>query len=100
MAETLNPPEHPDPAPKTEPQPESSIVCDSWQQMIQGVLAVMMLVGAVAMVHYYGPMAAQGLPPDDLQTRVHELTAEVDQLRQEHRCRRLCSTATAIPSDT
>src|SRR5579864_2266402 len=83
MAETQNPPEHPDPAPKTESQPESSIVCDSWQQMIQGVLAVMMLLGAVAMVHYYAPMAAQGLPPDDLQTRVHELTAEVDQLRQE-----------------
>ena len=83
MAETQNPPEPPDPSPRNEPQPESSIVCDSWQQMIQGVLAVMMLVGALAMVHYYRPMAAPGLPPDDLQQRVHELSAEVEQLRQE-----------------
>src|ERR1700751_6495505 len=83
MAETQNPPEHPDPDPKNESHPESSIVSDSWQQMIQGVLAVMMLVGAVAMVHYYGRMSAQGLPPDDLQKRGTELTAEVEQLRQE-----------------
>ena len=41
MAETQNQPEHPDPAPKNEPQTESNIVCDSWSQMIQGVLAVM-----------------------------------------------------------
>src|SRR6201993_209268 len=82
MAETQNPPEHPDPAPKTELQQETSIVCDSWQQMIQGVLAVMMLIGALAMVHYYGPMAAQGLPPDDLQKEVHELTAQGEQLKQ------------------
>ncbi len=51
--------------------------------MIQGVLAVMMLIGAVAMLHYYGPMAAQGLPPDDLQKQVHELSAQVEQLKQE-----------------
>ncbi len=83
MIETHNQTEPPDPAPKSEPHPESTIVCDSWQQMIQGVLAIMMLIGAVAMVHYYGRMAAQGLPPDDLQKRVHELTAEVEQLKQE-----------------
>jgi len=73
----------PEPAPKTETSQESNIVCDSWQQMIQGVLAVMMLVGALAMVHYYGRMASQGMPPDDLQKRVHELTDEVEQLKQE-----------------
>jgi S1-C subfamily serine protease len=78
-----NQPEPPEPAPSAEPQQESSIVCDSWQQMIQGVLAVMMLIGALAMVHYYGPMAAQGVPPDDLQKQVHELTAQVEQLKQE-----------------
>lgn len=77
-----NQPDPPEPAP-SEPQQESSIVCDSWQQMIQGILAVMMLIGAVAMVHYYGPMAAQGLPPDDLQKQVHDLTAQVEQLKQE-----------------
>jgi S1-C subfamily serine protease len=71
------------PEPAHEPQQETSIVCESWQQMIQGVLAVMMLIGALAMLHYYGPNAAQGLPPDDLQKQVHELTAQVEQLKQE-----------------
>jgi len=61
----------------------SNEVCDSWQQMIQGVLGVVMLLGAFAMVHYYAPMAAQGAPPDDLQKQVHELTAEVAQLKQD-----------------
>lgn len=82
MDENHNQPDPPDPASKTAP-PQESIVCDSWQQMIQGVLAVMMLVGAVAMVHYYGRSAAQSVPPDDLQKRVHELTVEVEQLKQE-----------------
>jgi S1-C subfamily serine protease len=63
--------------------PESNIVCDSWQQMVQGVLAVVMLIGALGMVHYYAPLATQGTPPDDLQKQVHELTAQVEQLKQE-----------------
>ena len=68
--------------------PVSSIVCDSWQQLIQGVLGVVLLLGALAMVHFYTPTAAQTAPPDDpqskdLQKEVHELTAEVDQLRQD-----------------
>ena len=78
-----NQPDPPEPVPSGEPQQDTSIVCDSWQQMIQGVLAVMMLIGALAMLHYYGPMAAQGIPPDDLQKQVHELTAQVEQLKQE-----------------
>jgi S1-C subfamily serine protease len=51
--------------------------------MIQGVLGVILLIGALAMVHYYAPMAAQGAPPDDLQKQVHELTAQVEQLKQD-----------------
>ena len=66
-----------------ESQHSSSIVCDSWQQCIQGLLAVVMLFGAVVMVFYYAPMAVQGVPPDDLQKQVHELTAQVEQLKQE-----------------
>ena len=62
---------------------EANPVCDSWQRMIQAVLGVGMLLGALAMAHYYGPMAAQGVPPSDLQKEVHELTAQVDQLRQD-----------------
>lgn len=76
----------------SEPEPDStgahsahtsSIVCDSWQQCIQGLLAVVMLFGAIAMVFYYAPLAVQGGPPDDLQKQVHELTAQVEQLKQE-----------------
>jgi S1-C subfamily serine protease len=78
-------PGNPDPlGSSSEAQHESNIVCDSWQQMIQGVLGVLMLAGAIAMVHYYAPIAVQGVPPDDLQKQVHELTAEVELLKQEH----------------
>jgi S1-C subfamily serine protease len=76
--------------PDTEPEParqepsESNIVCESWQQMIQGVLGVLMLIGALALVHYYAPLTVQGMPPDDLQKQVHELTAQVERLKQEH----------------
>jgi hypothetical protein len=63
--------------------PESSPVCDSWQQTVQAVLALVMFLGALAMVHYYGPRAAQGVPPDDLQKQVHALTAQIEEFRQE-----------------
>jgi S1-C subfamily serine protease len=67
-----------------EPQSaQESIVCDCWQQTVQGVLAVVMLIGALGMVHYYSPLSAQGAPPDDLQKQVYELTAQVEQLKQE-----------------
>ncbi len=63
-------------------QPECKVV-ESWQQMIQGVLGVLLLLGALTMVFYYAPMAAQGVPPDDLQKEVHDLTAQVELLQQE-----------------
>jgi len=71
----------------SDPDPSSSQqesnVCDSWTQLIQGVLGVVLLLGAVSMVFYYGPLAVQGVPPDDLQKQVHDLTAQVEQLKQE-----------------
>ncbi|MGA2855999.1 MAG: serine protease [Candidatus Sulfotelmatobacter sp.] len=70
----------------TQPAPvpqEANPVCDYWQQMVQGVLAVLMFVGALAMLHYYAPMAAQGVPPDNLQQQVHELSIQVEQLKQD-----------------
>jgi len=73
-------------APATQPAPvpqEANPVCDYWQQMVQGVLAVLMFVGALAMLHYYAPMAAQGVPPDNLQKQVHELSIQVEQLKQD-----------------
>jgi S1-C subfamily serine protease len=55
--------------------------------MIQAVLGVVMLLGALAMVHYYAPMAAFGTPPDlqneALQKQVSELSTQVEQLRQD-----------------
>ena len=87
MAETqINDPaaSEPDPLSVNQSHPSQECnVCDSWQQVIQGVLGVVLLIGALAMVHYYAPIAAQGLPPDDLQKQVHELTAQVEQLKQE-----------------
>src|SRR5579863_3836994 len=62
---------------------ESNQVCESWQQMVQGVLAGALILGALAMFHYYAPLAAQGAPPSDLQQQVHQLTAQVDELKQE-----------------
>lgn len=61
----------------------STEVCDRWQQMVQAVLGVGLLLGAIAMVHYYAPVAAQAAPPSDLQNQVHELTAQVEQLKQQ-----------------
>jgi S1-C subfamily serine protease len=62
---------------------EESPVSDSWSQVVQAVLAVMMFLGAIAMVRVYGPKASPTPAPDDLQKQVHELTAELEQLKQQ-----------------
>jgi S1-C subfamily serine protease len=62
---------------------EVNPVCDCWQQAVQAVLGIVLLLGALAMVHYYLPTTAQGEPPTDLQQQVHELTAQVEQLKQD-----------------
>jgi S1-C subfamily serine protease len=63
--------------------PQESIVSDCWQQMVQAVLGVVLLLVALALVHYYAPTTAQGEPPSDLQKQVHDLTAQVAQLQQD-----------------
>ena len=70
-------------APEGHSPQASSIVCDSWQQMVQAVMGVVLLLGAFAMVHYYAPTSPQGEPPSDLEQQVHALTAQVEQLRQD-----------------
>lgn len=70
-------------APEAQPPQESSMVCDCWQQMVQAVMGIVLLLGALAMVHYYAPTTALGEPPTDLQKQVHELTAQVEQLKQD-----------------
>lgn len=62
---------------------DANPVTESWQYAVQGVLALVMLLGAVAMMHYYGPPASQAVPADDLQKQVRELTAQVAQLKEE-----------------
>lgn len=81
MAETQNP-DPAAPAPEAQPSPECH-VSESWQQVIQAVLGCVMLLGALVMVHYYAPIAVQGAPPDDLQKEVRDLSAQVEQLKQE-----------------
>jgi S1-C subfamily serine protease len=61
----------------------SSEVTDSWQQTMQAVLGMVLLIGAVAMFHYYAPATPLGPQPDDLQKQVHTLTQQVAQLEKE-----------------
>ena len=72
-----------DPAPSDPDPSQDCKVCETWQQVIQGVLGGVLLLGAVIMVRHYGPSAAQSPPPEDLQKEVHELTAQVEQLKQD-----------------
>ena len=62
---------------------ESNEVSDSWQQMVQAVLGVVLLAGAVAMFHYYAPVTAGAPQPDELHKRVQQLSQQVAQLEQE-----------------
>jgi len=59
------------------------VVSESWQQMVQAALGIVLLIGVAAMFHYYAPAAAQGAPPDDLQNQVHTLTQQVAELQKE-----------------
>src|SRR5271168_2585920 len=62
---------------------EPSAVSESWQQMVQALLAVVLLAGAVAMFHYYAPVTAENVPPDELHKQVTQLTQQVEELQRE-----------------
>jgi S1-C subfamily serine protease len=62
---------------------ESCAVSDHWQQTVQAILAIVLVIGAAAMFHYYAPAAAQSPQPEDLQKQVHQLTQQVAQLEKE-----------------
>src|SRR5258708_28385713 len=68
---------------KAEIPQESNEVSDRWQQMVQGVLGVVLLAGAVAMFHYYSPVAAEIPQPDELHKQVQQLSQQVAQLEQQ-----------------
>ena len=59
-------------------QPVSDQVCETWQQFIQGLLGLVLLLGTAAIVHYYAPP-----PMGDLRKQVQQLTDQVQQLKQE-----------------
>src|SRR5246500_77970 len=63
-------------------QKSNTIVYPSRHGAVQLVIGVLILLGAMATIHY-APIPAQGASRDDLQTQVHELTAQIEQLRQE-----------------
>jgi S1-C subfamily serine protease len=62
---------------------EVSEVSETWQLMMQGVLGFVLLLGAIAMFHYYAPMTTQSPAPGDLQREVHDLNSQVAELEQE-----------------
>jgi S1-C subfamily serine protease len=62
---------------------QSNEVSDSWQRMMQAALGIVLLLGAVAMFHYYAPVTAQSAQPDELHQQVQQLTQQVAQLEKE-----------------
>jgi S1-C subfamily serine protease len=76
-------PSDPDPALRHSESEQECRVCEIWQQVVQGVLGVVLLLGALVMVRHYTPQPAPSAPAEDLQKEVHQLTAEIEQLKQE-----------------
>ena len=63
---------------------ETTDASESWQQVVQAALGLVLFIGAVAMMHYYSPKAAfADGSGNDLQKQVHQLTSEIEQLKQE-----------------
>jgi S1-C subfamily serine protease len=71
-----------------ESRQEANDVCESWSQMVQAILGIVLLAGAGVMLHYYAPAIyapaiSNGPQPSDLQQQVHALTKQVEQLEQD-----------------
>jgi len=71
-----------------ESRQETNDVCESWSQMVQAILGIVLLAGAGVLLHYYAPAiyapAISSEPqPSDLQQQVHALTKQVEQLEQD-----------------
>ena len=62
---------------------ETHDVSESWSQMVQAILGIVLLVGAGVMLHYYAPAISNEPQPSDLQQQVHALTKQVEQLEQD-----------------
>jgi len=66
-----------------ESRQETNDVCESWSQMVQAILGIVLLAGAGVMVHYYAPAISSEPQPSDLQQQVHALTKQVEELEQD-----------------
>jgi S1-C subfamily serine protease len=66
-----------------ESRQETNDVCESWSQMVQAILGIVLLTGAGVMLHYYAPAISNEPQPSDLQQQVHALTKQVEQLEQD-----------------
>jgi S1-C subfamily serine protease len=62
---------------------ETHDVCESWSQMVQAILGIVLLMGAGVMLHYYAPAISTEPQRSDLQQQVHALTKQVEQLEQD-----------------
>ncbi len=62
---------------------EPNPVSDSWQQLVQAALAVVLLACAIAMFRYYAPTPVEAPQPDDLHTQVSQLTRQVAELKRQ-----------------
>ena len=57
---------------------DDSLILETWQRFMQGVLGVLLLAGAAIMVRFYAP------PQDpELAQRVHQLTRQVEELERQ-----------------
>ncbi|MFZ1007439.1 MAG: serine protease [Candidatus Sulfotelmatobacter sp.] len=62
----------------------SNEVSDLWQWMVQSVLGVALVVGAVALFHYYAPATAQApQQEEELRKQVGQLSRQVAELEKE-----------------
>ncbi|MFI5337603.1 MAG: trypsin-like peptidase domain-containing protein [Opitutales bacterium] len=58
--------------------PKDAEVVETWQRFVQGLLGVLMLVGAGLMVHYYAPPETS-----DLERQVQQLSRRVEDLQSQ-----------------
>jgi S1-C subfamily serine protease len=68
---------------------KENTVVETWQRLVQGLLGVLALAGALAMAHYYAPpattTAADNRKSEDqaLEQQVYQLSRQVDDLERE-----------------
>ena len=66
-----------------ESRQDTNDVCESWSQLVQVILGIVLLTGAGVMLHYYAPAISNEPQQSDLQQQVHTLTKQVEQLEQD-----------------